>query len=82
MQTRTDWIYVVVRQAGEDFGAIDDTKINTKRKTSPFSLLRGASLGATCKFTGLGTVFTKGLKSRVLSLDLSHDLGQDLRLIH
>ena len=25
-----------------------------------------------------GTVFTKGLKSRVLSLDLSHDLGQDL----
>ena len=29
-----------------------------------------------------GTVFTKGLKSRVLSLDLSHDLGQNLRLIH
>ena len=29
-----------------------------------------------------GAVFTKGLKSRVLSLDLSHDLGQDSRRIH
>ena len=29
-----------------------------------------------------GTVVTKGLKSRVLSLDLSHDLGQDSRRIH
>ena len=31
---------------------------------------------------GPGTVFTKGLKSRVLSLDLSNDLGQDSRRIH
>ena len=33
-------------------------------------------------FSEPGAVFTKGLKSRVLSLDLCHDLGQDLRLIH
>ena len=34
------------------------------------------------RWCGPGTVFTKGLKSRVLSLDLSHDLGQDSRRIH
>ena len=31
---------------------------------------------------GPGAIFTKGLKWRVLSLDLSHDLGQDSRCIH
>ena len=37
---------------------------------------------ATLQEHGPGTVFTKGLKSRVLSLDLSHDLGLDSRCIH
>ena len=38
--------------------------------------------GMNCTCTRPGALFTKGLKSWVLSLALSHYLGQDLRLIH
>ena len=50
-----------------------DVKVSTKR---------WRDRSQTQRYGGSGAVFTKGLKSRVLSLDLSHDLGQDLRLIH
>ena len=49
---------------------------------SPVSKVHGANLGPIWSRQDPGTVFTKGLKSRVLSLDLSHELGEDSRRIH